>query len=216
MPIETPLRGAEERVLLADQLAAELRADPSGGSCRDTAPRRRRRRMPRPVLVNTVMNRLSPVSRRLPAPSSAPMMPRLCVPTAVAEDRLHLDAGRHVHHAAGLGDDALARIELDLDELHVLAEDLVVDLVRPLPAARHRRRRRRGEAAGGGGSQLGHLAERRPLTHAGREDQRRPIDLAGAQPRHHVVLGERSRLRPVHHEIPLPCGHSAPPRTRRA
>ena len=33
-----------------------------------------------PVLVNTVMNSDSPVSRRLPAPSSAPMKPGFCAP----------------------------------------------------------------------------------------------------------------------------------------
>ena len=63
---------------------------------------------------------------------------------AVAEDGLHLDAGRHVHHRARLGDRALAGIELDLDELHLAAEDLEVDLVGA--AAGHDRRRRGGEA----------------------------------------------------------------------
>ena len=53
---------------------------------------------------------------------------------AVAEDRLHLDAVVHVHHAAGFGDRGFVRVQLDLDELHVVAEDLVVDLV-------HRRHR---------------------------------------------------------------------------
>ncbi len=60
---------------------------------------------------------------------------------AVAEDGLDLDAGVHVHEAAGLGDARLARVERDLHELHLLAEDLVVDLVRA--RARRRRRRRR-------------------------------------------------------------------------
>ena len=45
----------------------------------------------------------------------------LLLAAAVAEDGLHLDAGRHVHHPAGFGDDALARIELDFDELQILA-----------------------------------------------------------------------------------------------
>jgi hypothetical protein len=47
----------------------------------------------------------------------------------IAEHRVHLDAGVHEHHAAGLADRRLARIELDLDELHLLAPDLVVDHV---------------------------------------------------------------------------------------
>ena len=49
---------------------------------------------------------------------------------AVAEDRLHGDALRHVHHRAGFGDRAFTRIELDLDELHLVAVDLEVDVVR--------------------------------------------------------------------------------------
>ena len=52
----------------------------------------------------------------------------------VAENGLHLDAVVHVHHAAGLGDGRFLRIQLDFDKLHVVAEDLVVDLM-------HRRHR---------------------------------------------------------------------------
>ncbi|MNC98173.1 hypothetical protein D3C83_160530 [compost metagenome] len=48
---------------------------------------------------------------------------------AVTEDRLHLDAVVHVHHAAGFRHGAFVRVELDLDELHVAANDPVVDLV---------------------------------------------------------------------------------------
>ena len=46
----------------------------------------------------------------------------------VAEHRLHLDAVIHVHHAAGFGDRRLVRVELDFDKLHVVAENLVVNL----------------------------------------------------------------------------------------
>ena len=102
-------------------------------------------------------------------------------------------------------------IELDLDELQVLAEDLVVDLVRAL-AARRRRRRRRGEAAAAAPASSGTWPSGVHWLIPAREDQRRPVDLPGAQPRHHVVLRERPGLRAVHHQIPLPCGHSAPPR----
>ena len=44
---------------------------------------------------------------------------------------------------AGFGDRAFTRIELDLDELHLVAVDLEVDVVRAA-AGRRRRRRRRG------------------------------------------------------------------------
>ena len=47
----------------------------------------------------------------------------------VAEDGFHLDAVVHVHHAAGFGHRGLVRVELDFDELHVVAENLVVDFV---------------------------------------------------------------------------------------
>src|SRR5690348_5459845 len=42
---------------------------------------------------------------------------------AVAEDRLHLDPVVHVHHAAGFGDRRFVGIEIDLDVLHVVAEN---------------------------------------------------------------------------------------------
>ena len=47
-----------------------------------------------PWFVNTVMNRLSPVSRRLPAPSSASSTPAALRLAAVAEDRLELRCRR--------------------------------------------------------------------------------------------------------------------------
>jgi hypothetical protein len=53
------------------------------------------------------------------------MKPEFCC-GAVAEDRLHGDVLVHIHHAAGLGHDGLLRVELDLDELHVVTVDLVV------------------------------------------------------------------------------------------
>ncbi len=71
----------------------------------------------------------SPVSSRLPAPISMPDEPALLLLRAVAEDGFHLDAVVHIHHAAGLGDGGFVRIEFDLDELHIVAEDLVFNLV---------------------------------------------------------------------------------------
>ena len=57
---------------------------------------------------------------------------------AVAEDRFHGDALRHVHHRSRFSDRAFTRIELDLDELHFIAVHFEVDVVR----ASSRRRRR--------------------------------------------------------------------------
>ena len=50
---------------------------------------------------------------------------------SISEDGLHLDAVVHVHHPAGLGHGRLLRIQLHLDEPHVIAEDLVVHLMHP-------------------------------------------------------------------------------------
>ena len=48
---------------------------------------------------------------------------------AVAHLGGELDAVLHVVHGPGLGHDGLARVELDLDNLHLRAENLVVNLV---------------------------------------------------------------------------------------
>src|SRR5262249_50275588 len=65
---------------------------------------------------------------------------------AVAEDRLQREPLLEVHHRPGLADHRLAWVQLDLHELHVVTEDLVVDLV-------HR---------GHGRVLLSHVARRRP------------------------------------------------------
>jgi hypothetical protein len=48
---------------------------------------------------------------------------------SVAKDRLHLDAIFHVHHTPGLGDRRFLRVQLNLDELHVVAVNRVVHFV---------------------------------------------------------------------------------------
>ena len=53
----------------------------------------------------------------------------VCCCGSVAEHRFHLDAVVHVHHAAGFGDGRFVRVELDFDELHVVAVNLVINLV---------------------------------------------------------------------------------------
>ena len=70
----------------------------------------------------------SPVSSRLPAPIERAQEAALLL-GAVTEDRLHLDAVVHVHHAARFGDGGFVRIELDFDVLHVVAENFVVDFM---------------------------------------------------------------------------------------
>ncbi len=76
------------------------------------------RALPPPVLVNDVMKKLSPAKRRLrPAMNPPP------VPVSI------VIVGVHVEHRAGLGADRLAGIELDLDDLEVVADEAVVDVV---------------------------------------------------------------------------------------
>src|SRR5437764_6089987 len=54
---------------------------------------------------------------------------------AIPKNGLHLDAILHVHHAARFGDGCFHRVELDFDELHVIAENFVINFVH----ASHRR-----------------------------------------------------------------------------
>jgi hypothetical protein len=70
------------------------------------------------------------LSRDQPLPG-AEQRPHDALPllAPVAEHRFHFDAGGHVHHRARLGDRALAGIELDLDELHFIANDSVINHV---------------------------------------------------------------------------------------
>ncbi len=129
---------------------------------------------------------------------------RLVLPAAVAEDRLHLDAGGHVHEGTRLGHDALARVELDLDELQVLALDPVVDLVR----ARHGGRRVGGghRGRGGGGKvrlEPRDVAQRRPALHARDEDERRGVGAAAADRVDHVLLVDGPDLLAADGHVPL-------------
>ena len=159
MPIDTPARRAEERVLLADQLAAQLLQIHR----QDLA---RVRRGERHLLLAAALvgehrheQALTGDQPLAGAEQRAHDAAALLL-AAVAEHRLHLDARRHVHHRARFGHGALARIELDLDELHLAAEDLEVDLVRA--AARHDRRRRRRRRAAGAAGEKGRELPARP------------------------------------------------------
>lgn len=75
---------------------------------------------------------------------------------AVAEHGVHLHRRVLVHQRTGLGDGAFAGVQLDFDELHVVADDAVVDLI---CAPAHAGQRRRHATAP---LQLGQLTGRRP------------------------------------------------------
>ena len=119
---------------------------------------------------------------------------------AVAEDGLHPHGVGHVHEGARLGDGALSRIELDLDELHLGAFDPEVDLVRG-PAGRQGDgavRVARQDALEGG-----HVAETLPFGHPGREYVGAVVGAAAADQRLDLGLGHRTDLVSAAGHVPL-------------
>ena len=56
-----------------------------------------------------------------------PPRPLLASAPLPSEDGLHLDAGVHVVHGSCLGQNALAGVQFDLHQLHIVTEDLIVD-----------------------------------------------------------------------------------------
>ena len=139
MPTKAPCR-AEKRVFLADQRAAVERRS-IGRILPGTA-----RQMP-PLLalawlVKTVMNKLSPVRMRLPAPSSAPSR-RGTAAGCRRQRGLEVDAAGHVHHRAGFGHRAFSGVGARLRQTASRAVDRKVDVVGP-PATPARLGGRRG------------------------------------------------------------------------
>ena len=123
------LGGREEGVLLHDQLAAELREVHRHDAARVGRAEGDALLAGPAVLEDGHEQRLAGEQALAGAHERAHEAAGLRLRRAVAEDGLHLDAVVHVHHPAGLGDDGLLRVQLDLDVLEVLAEDLVVDFV---------------------------------------------------------------------------------------
>src|SRR5262245_8017766 len=124
------LGGDQERVLLADDLAAHLGQVRGHDLARDGGAEGDAALAAALVLEHGHEQRLAG-QQALAGAHERAHDARLLLLRTVAEDGLHRDAVVHVHHAAGFGDDRFLRIQLDLDELHVVAEDLVIDLVHP-------------------------------------------------------------------------------------
>jgi hypothetical protein len=140
--------------------------------------------------------------------------PALLRPRAVAEDGLHLDARVHVHERPGLGDAGLARIEDHLHVLEVLAEQLVVDLVRPHPSTKPsaypgRRGRRRG--GGEGPRKLGLGRDRDPVGHALGENVGVAADPAAPDTGDDVVPAHGTLLLAADGHVPGLVTHTASP-----
>ena len=204
------LGGAEERVLLADQLAPELaqvhRQDLAGVGRGEGHPR-----LPAGVVGEHRHEQALAGEQPLAGPQQLVHEPPARRLAAVAEHRLHDDAAVHVHHPAGFRDRALAGVELDLDVLHLDALDVVVDLVGD--AARRHRRHREGL-----GRQVGpqprDVAEGGPVGHARGVDQGRGVRVAVPDVRGQRRLGHRADLVPVPRPVPLLVRHRFPPRRR--
>jgi fumarylacetoacetate (FAA) hydrolase family protein len=120
-------RGAQERVLLADQRAAERAQIHRHDLARI---RRCERHAPLGRCVVGVDRGEQRLAGDQPLAGAEQLAEQSAlIGRAVAEHGVQGDAGVHEHHAAGLADRGLARIEFDLDELHLGALDLVVDNV---------------------------------------------------------------------------------------
>ena len=203
MPTDDAARGAQERVLLADQLAAErlqIHRDDLAG-----IRRAERDAMLAAALVGEDRHEqaLTGQDALAGAPAARRARRRLLL-RAVAEDRFELDAVGHVHHDAGFGDRRLARIELDLDELHLVAVDHEVDVVRAA-AGRGRRRRHRAAAAAAADErrERRHVLDLLPVGHARREHQRLGVDAAVAEVGDDLVLRHRPDLMAADGHVPL-------------
>ncbi len=85
---------------------------------------------------------------------------------AVPEDRLELDAVGHVHHRPGFGDRCLARIELDLDELHLVAVNGEVDVVGATAGEERRGRQAGDDGPVNEGGKHRHVLDWLPVAHA--------------------------------------------------
>ena len=121
--------GAEERILLTDQFAAKLlqihRQDLAG-----IGRGKRHLLLARALVGEHRHEQAFTGDQALAGAEQRAHHAGTLLAAAVAEDRLHLDARRHVHHRSRFGDGAFAGIELDLHELHLAAEDAEVHFVR--------------------------------------------------------------------------------------
>jgi len=139
---------------------------------------------------------------------------------AVGEARLHLDAVGDVHHGAGFGDHRLARVQHHVHELHVVAVDLVVDLMTTRAGGRPGSGRRRGGAGQRGnrrGSpQLGRLRQRNPVTQSLPKYVRLGIDAACLQLVSDFAGGERTLRGAIHRDVPDSRVAHIPPRRFRS
>ena len=121
-------RGAQESVALADQLAAKL----AQIHCQNLAGVGRRKAqladLVRLVLVDRGEKRFTGEQPLSGADQFAEQSAGASTAAAaIAEDRLERDAVLHEHQTASLAHHGLARVEVDLDILHIMTFDPVID-----------------------------------------------------------------------------------------
>src|SRR6185503_11649979 len=200
-------RRTQERILLADDLAAHLgEVERDDLAC--VGRGERHALAPRAAIREHRHEQALAGQQPLAGPEQRPHDPAAAARlrlAAVAEDGLHLDALLHVHQGAGLGDRALAGIQDHLDELHLVALDLEVDVV---GAATWRGRLwHLGYARAEMRLQLGHVPDRGPLLHAIGEYERLLVDAAVLDVVDDLLLAHGPDLVPADRHEPLLVGH---------
>ncbi len=117
----------QKGILLGNQFAADFRQ-----MDRNDLPRIRRAKRQLPLPIGAIQENCHEqrLARQQPlacahqgAEKSAVLL------RAIAEDGLHFDPVFHVHHPAGFGHRRFSGIQFDLDELHIAANNLIINLV---------------------------------------------------------------------------------------
>ena len=119
-------RAAEEGILLHMELATQLR-EIDGDDLAGIGGGESQRRAPAALVLVHGHEKGFAGEQALACAHQLAQETAATLVGAVTEDGVHVDAGLHVHHAASLGHDSLARIENDVDVLHVVAVNGVVN-----------------------------------------------------------------------------------------
>ncbi len=124
-----PLGSTQEGIPLADELA------PAGGQVhRDYFPRVRGGKghglFPPALVGEGSHEKVFPGQQPLSGPNEPAHKAFALFPFRTgSQDSFKLDVAVHIHHGPGLGNDRFPRVEADLDKLHVIAIDLVIDFM---------------------------------------------------------------------------------------
>ena len=177
-----PHRGAEEGVLLAEDLAivlTEFQRDDLPGIRSGEGHRLFARSLVGEVGHEQTLAREHPLAHLLHFVPEAALGIR-----AVTHLGLELDTLVHVVHGARLGDDRLAGIKFDFDDLHLLADEGVINLMGGAVGWHRRNGRPSWNHGCHAGSEIGpHVLEGLPVSHAVHPHERGGGHGAGADER---------------------------------